>query len=343
MITSRAVIGGAAGLLVLLTAACGGSVPGAGPAAKSSSAAPAAYAQLTTAQAYAAFSSFLPQFSELPAHPADIGKLTTGPESQVLAASGGAVGPAVGDVTDTRILVPELTAYPRWFVAAGAKSSSGEGVLFVLVQRAAGAPWQETAELYDLGGQPQILPDLSAAGFDAAATTQTVPVLGAPLSMQPAQLPAAYARYLNDRGTGSQRDRFKAGMYTTGLVGLERTASAGAPPAGWKYVDSQQAAGLPQYSLRRPAGDGAAVIFFSVDTTTWTAVSDRARMPTASYAGLSLPPLPILKSLGITSPHAGLRVSVEAVDENLAFIGPPGSTGVTIVANAGRVFKLSKS
>ena len=85
------------------------------------------------------------------------------------------------------------------------------------------------------------------------------------------------------------------------------------------------------------------MIFFSLDTTTWTAMSARARMPAASYTGLSLPPLPILKSLGITSPHAGVRVSVEAVDENLAFVGPPGSTGVTIVANAGRVIKLSKS
>ena len=343
MTTSRAVVGGAAGLLVLLAAACSGSASGAGPAAKSTSAGPAAYAQLTTAQAYAAFSTFLPQFSDMPAHPANIGRLTTGPERQVLVASDGAVGPAVGDVTDTRILVPELTGYPRWFVAAGTKSSSGEGVLFVLVQHAAGAPWQETAELYDLGGQTQILSDLTAAGFGAAATAQTVPGLGAPLAMQPAQLPAEYAQYLNDRETGKQRGRFKAGVYTTGLVSLERTASAGALPAGWKYADTQAAAGLPQYALRLPAGDGAAVIFFSIDTTTWTAMSARARLPASSYAGLSLPPLPILKSLGITSPHAGLRVSVEAVDENLAFVGPPGSTGVTIIANAGRVFRLSKS
>jgi hypothetical protein len=66
-------------------------------------------------------------------------------------------------------------------------------------------------------------------------------------------------------------------------------------------------------------------------------------MPTATYSGLALPPLQILQGLGVKSVHAGLRVSVKAVDENLAFIGPPGTNGVRIAANVGRAFKLSKS
>jgi hypothetical protein len=334
---SRVVACGATGLLVVL-AACSGPAPKNGAPAN-----PAAYSQLTFSQAYDAFTEFLQRFSDLSAHPADIGRLTTGPEVQVVTAAKGPPGPAVSDVTDTRLLVPKLTSYPRWFVAAGTKSTSGQGVLFVLVQQDAGAPWRETAELYDLGGEAQIIPDLAAAGFGTIATAQTVPATAATLAMQPAQLPAAYAQYLNDKGTGTSRGKFEAGSYTTGLINLEQTATAGAQPAGWKYTDTQASASLPQYALRLPGGRGAAVIFFTIDTVTWTAMSAAARMPTATYPGLAEPPLPILQALGIKSAHAGLRVSVKAVDENLAFIWPPGTHGVTIAANAGRTFRLTKS
>jgi hypothetical protein len=85
------------------------------------------------------------------------------------------------------------------------------------------------------------------------------------------------------------------------------------------------------------------VIFFTIDTATWTALSAGARMPTATYSGLALPPLPILQALGIKSAHAGLRVTVKAVDENLAFVGPPGTKGVPVAVNSGRAFGLSKS
>ena len=342
MRTSR-VIAYAGSVLLVMLAACTSSAPATSSAAHSKSAGHGAYSQLTTSQAYSAFAAFLPQFADLSAHPADIGRLATGPELQVLTASHGLTGPAVADVTDTRILVPELTSYPRWFVAGGSSSSTKHGVLFVLVQRAAGAPWQETAELYDLSAQPQLMPDLVAAGFAPAATTQTVPGSGASLTIQPAQLPAAYAQYLNDSGTGAERAKFKAGTDTTGLVSLEHAAAAGARPDGWKYTDSQAAVGLPEYALGLPGGDGAAVIFFTIDTVTWTALSAGARMPSATYSGLSEPPLQILKALGIRSPHAGLRVSVKAVDENLAFIGPPGTNGVAIAANVGRTISLSKS
>jgi hypothetical protein len=327
----------------MLAAACSGSASGTGPVTHSAPAGHAAYTQLTTSQAYTAFTEFLPQFNDLSAHPANIGRLTTGPESQVVAASKGGAGPSVSDVTDTRIIVPDLASYPRWFVAAGTKSSSGQGVLFVLVQRAPGAPWQETAELYDLGGKQRLLPDLTVAGFRAASTTQTVPDQGASLAIQPAQLPAAYVQYLNDRGAGAQSGKFKAGTDTTGLISLEKTAAAGAQRDGWKYTDTQTAAGLPQYALRLPGGHGAAVIFFTVDTVTWTASSARARMPAASYSGIALPPLQILQALGIKSVRAGLRVSVKAMDENLAFIGPPRTNDVAIAANVGRAFKLTKS
>jgi len=331
MRTSRAVACGVTGLLVVL-AACSSS-----PAHPTS-----AYTQLSISQAYSDYAEFLPQFANLSADPADIAKLTTGPETQVISASRSVPGPAVSGLIDTRILVPKLTRYPRWFVAIG-DTTSNEAVLFVLVQHAAGARWRETAELYDLGDQAQIVPELVAAGFRNVVMTTAVPTAGAPLAMQPAQLPGAYAQYLNDRGTGTQSGQFKPGSYTTGLISLEQTATAGAPPDGWKYTDTQTAAGLPEYALSVPSGNGAAVIFFTIDTVTWTATSARARMTPATYSGLAEPPLAMLQALGVTSVHAGLRVSVKAIDENLAIIGPPGSGGVTIAANSGRTFSLTKS
>jgi len=331
MRTSRAVACGATGLLVVL-AACSSS-----PARPAS-----AYTQLSISQAYSDYAEFLPQFANLSANPADIGKLTTGPETQVISASKSVPGPDVSGLVDTRVLVPKLTHFPRWFVAVG-NTTANEAVLFVLVQRAAAAPWRETAELYDLGSQAQIVPDLIAAGFTNVVMKTTVPAAGAPLAIQPEQLPAAYAQYLNDRGTGALNGQFKPGSYTTGLISLEQTATAGAPPDGWKYADTQAAAGFPEYALSVPSGKGAAVIFFTVDTVTWTATSARARMTSATYSGLAEPPLSILQALGITSIHPGLRVSVKAMDENLAIIGPPGSAGVTIAANSGRTFSLTKS
>jgi hypothetical protein len=331
---------GATGLLVLL-AACSGSGPRTGPAARSASAGHA-YTQLTTAQAYTDYAEFLPQFASLSANPADAGKLTTGPEVQVVAASKGVPGPDVSELTDTRIFVPKLADFPRWFVAAGTESN-GQGVLFVLVQHSGGAPWQETAELYDLGDEARILPDLAAAGFGTLVTTPTVPGQSDSLAMQPAQLPGAYAQYLNDRGNGPQSGKFKSGSYTSGLISLEQAAAAGARGDGWKYTETQAAAGLPEYALRAPGRRGAAVIFFTIDTVTWTATSAHARIPAAGYTGLAEPPLQMLQALGISSVHAGLRVSVRAVDENLAIIGPPGSGAVTIAANCGRTFGLSKS
>jgi hypothetical protein len=334
MRTSRALACGAAGLLVVLTA-CSGSP--ADPAI------PAKYTQLTVSQAYSDYVQFLPQFQDLSAQPKNIAKLTSGPETWVISTSdGNDPGPDVSGLTNTRIFVPKLTRYPRWFVAAG-NTSINEGVLFVLVQRAAGAPWRETAELYDLGDEAQILPDLSAAGFGNLVATKTVPDTGASLAMQPAQLPAAYAQYLNDRGHGTQSSLFKAGSYTSGLVSLERGATAGAPPDGWKYTDTQAVDGLPEYALGAPKGKDAVVIFFTLDTVTWTAQSAKAQMPSASYTGLAEPPLSMLQALGVKSVRAGLRVSIKAVDENLAIVGPPGSGDVTIAANSGRTYTLIRS
>jgi len=64
MRTSRVVACGATGLLVMLAAACS-----AASGSQSTSAGHAAYKQLNVSQAYSAYTSFLPKFSDLSAHP----------------------------------------------------------------------------------------------------------------------------------------------------------------------------------------------------------------------------------------------------------------------------------
>lgn len=331
---------GALVLAVLVTACSGSQNPAVTHSPSSSPSAAPQAAQLTVRQAASALAAFLPQFSQLSSSPSDVGQVTAGPETAAQTYAKGA-GPAAGNLSGTRVLVPELTSYPRWFLAAG--TGGGRGFLFVMVQQSRSAPWKEVAELYDLSSPPQIMSDLTEAGFGASAEASAVPAQGADLTIQPDQLSADYAQYLNDKGRGVQRDRFLAGGYTTGLVSLDRTASSGAAAAGWRFSDHQSATTLPSYGLQLPSGVGAAIIFYTTDAISWTARSATARMPTASSQSDAMPPLLFLQQLGVTSPRAGLRVTATAVDENLAFVGPPGTNGATIVVNVGHAYRVTRN
>jgi hypothetical protein len=331
---------GALALAALATACSGFQHPPATHGHSSSPGAAPQAAQLTVRQAASAFAAFLPQFNQLSSSPSGISQVTAGPETAVQTYAKGA-GPAAGNLSGTRFLVPELTSYPRWFLAAG--TGSGRGFLFVMVQQSESAPWKEAAELYDLSAPPQIMPDLTEAGFGASAVAAAVPAQGAPLTIQPDQLSADYALYLNDKGHGAQRDSFLAGAFTTGLVSLDHTASSGAAAAGWRFSDHQSATTLPAYGLQLPSGVGAAIVFYTTDAVSWTARSSTARMPTASSQSEAIPPLPFLQQLGVTSPRAGLRVTATAVDENLAFVGPPGTNGATIVVNVGHAYRVTRN
>jgi hypothetical protein len=339
MTAFHSVMCAAAGALVLSLAACGGSShPAAGPTP--SRAAPvSASAQLTVAQASSIFTAFLPKFEQLASDPSPMSQLTAGPETATETFLAGRAGPAPGALTGERFLVPTLTGYPRWFLAVGAASSQ-RGFLFVMVQQSAGAPWREAAEVYDLNSPGQILPDLSSAGFTGSSVAGPVATGDSSLSTEPSALSAAYAHYLDD---GARGESFVPGTYTIGYVESDRQFAAGAAAKGWRYADRQSASSLPVYGLAMTGGDGAMVLFYTRDTTSWTATSAAAVIPSSSSTSLDTPPAEFLSRLGITAARPGLRVTAFSYDENLAFVGPTGARGVVIVVNVGRVFKLDKS
>ncbi len=339
MTATHSVLCAAAGALVLSLAACGGASHPAARAEHSRAAPASAPAQLTVAEASSIFTAFLPKFEQLASNPSLVSQLTTGPETVVETFLAGGAGPAPGALTGERFLVPTLTSYPRWFLAVGSASSQ-QGFLFVMVQQSTDAPWRETAELYDLSSPPQILPDLGAAGFTGSTVASPVAPGDTSLFTEPSALPATYARYLDDGGRG---DSFLPGDYTTGYVKSDRQFAAGAVADGWRYADRQSASGLPVYGLALPAGDGALVLFYTRDTTSWTATSATALIPSSTSTSLDTPPAQFLSRLGITAARPGLQVTAISYDENLALVGPAGAHGMVILVNVGKVFELDKS
>jgi hypothetical protein len=332
----------AACAFLVCLAACSSSSHPAATATHPPTAQSPAFAQLTLAQARSAFAVFLPAFDRLPSDPALASQLTTGPETTVETFAKGNAGPAPGTLTGERFLVPYLTRYPRWFLAVGSASSQ-QGFLFVMVQQSAGAAWREVAEIYDLSQPPQILPDLSFEGFKASGYANPVPAADVSLTTEPSAVSAAYARYLDDGGRGAQGRSFLPGGYTTDYVKTDQLTVASAAASGWKFADRQSAANLPAYALQLPGGTGALVIFYTKDAVSWTAMSSSAGIPRSATASEGMPPLPFLRQLGITAARPGLRVTATAIDENLAFVGPAGGEGATIVANDGRALEVTKS
>lgn len=328
-------------LLVCLAACSSSSHPAAKPTLPPTAHSPAS-AQLTLAQARGIFAVFLPAFNQLPSDPSLASQVTTGPETTVETFAKGNAGPAPGTLTGERFLVPHLSDYPRWFLAAGSASSQ-QGFLFVMVQQSAGAAWREAAEIYDLSQPPQILSDLAFEGFKASGYANPVPAGDVSLTTEPSALSAAYARYLDDGGRGAQGRSFLPGGYTTGYVKTDQLIVGSAKVVGWRFADRQSAANLPGYALQLPRGGGALVIFYTKDAVSWTAMSSSATIPRSATASDGMPPLQFLRQLGITAARPGLRVTATAIDENMAFVGPAGATGATIVVNVGRALGVAKS
>ena len=85
------------------------------------------------------------------------------------------------------------------------------------------------------------------------------------------------------------------------------------------------------------------MIFYTKDAVSWTATSSSAVIPRSATASDAMPPLQFLRQLGITAARPGLRVTATAINENLAFVGPAGAEGATIVVNDGRALEVAKS
>jgi hypothetical protein len=203
-----------------------------------------------------------------------------------------------------------------------------------MVQQAAGAGWREAAELYDMNSPPQIMSDLSFDHLKKSAYVNPVSANDVTLTIEPSAMSAGYALYLNDHGKGPQRPNFLPGGYTTDYVKANQQIAADAVATGWKMTLSQAALNEPTYALYLSNG-GAMVIFYTRGTVRWTATS-AAVIP---HSPVSL----LLPRLGISAARPGLRVSATAVEENLAFIGPVGTYGATIVVNDGKLTGLAKS
>jgi hypothetical protein len=324
--------------LVGLTA-CSSPAHPAGRATPSTAATAEASAQLTVAQASAVFSAFLPKFSQLSSDPSLASQLTAGPLASSESFLKGTVGPSVGTLSGEHFLVPYLTGFPRWFLADGT-ASNGQGFLFVMLQQTTGAPWRATAEFFDQSSAGQILPDLDQAGLGRSEQYSPVIAADAGLQPEPSRLAAAYARYLDQPGSASS-PQFTAGTYTSLRARSNQQTARKAETLGWQLTDTMTTVKQPLYGLSLPTGAGALVIFFTAERYTWTARSAAAVIKRDS-ASLATPPDVFLTELGIHAAAAGLRVTLKAIDQALAFVGPPGTKPV-IVTNNGAAISLAKN
>src|SRR5262245_37398985 len=225
--------------------------------------------QMTIPQARRAFDAFLPRFLKLPTHfsVARARSLTMGAELQAQLFFKGNSGPAITRLTGETFYVPRLTAYPRWFLAAGRQlGTSSAGHLFVMVQSAVSAPWKTAMALYDLDSNAQMLHQLATSiTTDARGYAEAVPALDRSLDVSPTAMPTTYASYLNGNAGQAVRRVFQAGPNTTGYIKLIREIARGAGRYGWRDSDRQSSARQPGYDLRLAAGD-AIVMFGAMDT-----------------------------------------------------------------------------
>lgn len=324
--------------LVCLTA-CSSPAHPAGKATHSPAAAADASGPLTIAQARTAFTAFLPKFDQLPKDPSLASQLTAGPLALSETFLKGGVGPSAGTLTGEHFLVPYQTGFPHWFLADGT-ASDGQGFLFVMLQQTSGAQWRAAAEFFDQSSPGQILPDLNEAGLGASDQFIQVPAPNAAFQPEPSGLAAAYARYL-DHPSSTASHEFTPGTYTSQRVHTNQQTARQAQALGWNLTDTMTTVNQPLYGLNLPSGAGALVIFFTAERYTWTAKSAAAVIRHGSAATLATPPDVFLTQLGIHAASAGLRVTLKAIDQNLAFIGPPGTKPV-IVANNGAAVSLAK-
>lgn len=304
--------------------------------------------QLTIAQAHRAFNTFLPRFMQLSTEfTVDAARsLTMGAELQAQLFFKGQSGPAITQLTDETFYVPQLTAYPRWFLAAGQqRGASPAGHLFVMVQASRSAPWKTAMALYDLDSNAQMLHQLATTiTIDAQGYAQPVPAGDGSLDVPPSAMSATYASYLNGNASRSIRRLFQAGPTTTGYISLNREIFRGAGRYGWKDTDHQAPAPLPEYALRLNTG-GAIVIFATYDTVGWDAESSAASLPAQAGgpAANYVPPAFVVQGLGVNSVRAGMRLAVTAVDRVLAFVQPRGIGFIYPLINNGAATGIRES
>jgi hypothetical protein len=335
----RLVIGPAAALLALLAllalSACTSSGHS-GPARPPS-------AQLTPAQARAAFAHFLPAYrSAEQSHSQQAAlKLVTGAELPAVQRLPGVVLQlTIPPLTGERFYVPRLTGYPRWFFVTANAPAAREKFFFVLVQAAAGANWREAARMFQLPGYPLVLPDLSGVRLThgyATAVLASDPSLATP----PGELSVGFSDYF-DTAISNPRAAPPTG-YSSALATVLRSARLVAPRYGWRLIDQLRPAGFPVYALRLGNG-GAAVVYATSETFGWQAISAHASLHAPrSVANIGAIPDPFtLHYLKITTVRSGLRLLYEVTDEHLA-IDPAVHGGTVADFFNGETYLITKS
>lgn len=157
-------------------------------------------------------------------------------------------------LSDTRLLIPRMAGWPKWFVVDTAQNRDSRRWLLVFTHDSAAAPWQAS-----------YLAALDASRVPALATGPNggpipVPAGAGGLAVAPGRLSARYAGYLQDGDRG--KPLFAAGTYTSGVRDRRRTGyvptSELIPQFADEAADERR---FPPVALR--LRDGGALVFFA--------------------------------------------------------------------------------
>ncbi|BBA97034.1 hypothetical protein RVR_2593 [Actinacidiphila reveromycinica] len=168
------------------------------------------------------------------------------------------------EFSDARYFVPEQRGWPKFFVAEARTNRNGDARWLLAFRRSGpGRPWM--ADFLGVAAS-DALPDFA---LDKDGHAEAVPLAGTDLLVQPGQLSAQYASYL-DGGTGGGKDDGKNGAAAAGVFadgpatsGLKdsRAKSARTASTVTQYADQPDVSGdFAPVALRTT--DGGAVVFF---------------------------------------------------------------------------------
>ncbi|MFE1955434.1 MULTISPECIES: hypothetical protein [Streptomyces] len=206
-------------------------------------------------------------------------------------------------LTDAKFTVPKKAGWPRWFVA-DTDSSRGTGTRWLLVftRDAENRPW--AVSYLTVLRESQV----PAFDVDADGWGEAVDADASGLAVPPQKLPARYAAYLKDGGSG-----FAPGPYTS-VTREAREKNESRPGLATQFIDEPLTSGdNAPVALRTK--DGGALVFFT---------TRRYEKQTASQ-GSDLPAInPSVKALMTGEPKQSATYGYVS---NQAALAPAGSSG----------------
>jgi hypothetical protein len=161
------------------------------------------------------------------------------------------VNPVVPEFERLRLVVPEATAWPRFFVAVGTSSASATPVLRVLLSPDARSQYGLWSELQILPGAT--VPEIGAGEAGAPALAQN----DSSLALAPKDVLTKFAAYLNSAGT-TENATFARNEFSDQVV--DRFKDDKRKLAAAANVTSQHAPDLRTVFTLRTSDGGALVI-----------------------------------------------------------------------------------